>query len=137
VIANGSEPNLLPRLIDGESIGTMFLPATDKLESRKRWILSGLATKGKITVDKGAAAALSKGNKSLLPAGIKGVEGSFKRGDAVDITAESGERIACGISNYSAADVEKIKGARSDRIEKLLGHGYGDEVVHRDNIVVL
>jgi len=137
VIANGSEPNLLPRLIDGESIGTMFLPSTDKLESRKRWILSGLATKGKITVDKGAAAALSKGNKSLLPAGVKGVEGSFKRGDAVDITAESGERIACGISNYSAADIEKIKGARSDRIEKLLGHGYGDEVVHRDNIVVL
>lgn len=137
VIASGSEPDLLPRLVKGESIGTMFLPATDKIESRKRWILSGLATKGKLVVDGGAAAALSKGNKSLLPAGVKGVEGSFKRGDAVDIATESGERIACGISNYSAADVEKIKGARSDKIEGLLGHGYGDEVVHRDNIVVL
>ncbi|MFA5056120.1 MAG: glutamate 5-kinase [Dehalococcoidia bacterium] len=137
VIANGSEPDLLPRLIDGESIGTMFLPATDKIESRKRWILSGLSTKGKLVVDGGAAAALSRGNKSLLPAGVKGVEGSFKRGDAVDIATESGERIACGISNYSAADIEKIKGARSDKIEGLLGHGYGDEVVHRDNIVVL
>jgi glutamate 5-kinase len=137
VIANGSEPDLLPRLVKGESVGTMFLPASDKVESRKRWILSGLSTKGKITVDKGAAAALSKGNKSLLPAGVKGVEGGFKRGDAVDILSEAGERIACGISNYAAADVEKIKGARSDKIEGLLGHGYGDEVVHRDNIVVL
>jgi glutamate 5-kinase len=137
VIANGSERDLLLRLASGESIGTMFLPATDKIESRKRWILSGLATKGKLIVDGGAAAALSKGNKSLLPAGVRGVEGSFKRGDAVDITTESGERIACGISNYSAADIEKIKGARSDKIEGLLGHGYGDEVVHRDNIVVL
>ncbi|MEA1959580.1 MAG: glutamate 5-kinase [Chloroflexota bacterium] len=137
VIAGGSEPDLLPRLIKGESVGTMFLSASDRVESRKRWILSGLATKGRITVDKGAAAALSKGNKSLLPAGVRAVEGGFKRGDAVDITTESGERIACGISNYAAADVEKIKGARSDRIEGLLGYGYGDEVVHRDNIVVL
>jgi glutamate 5-kinase len=137
VVANGSEPDLLLRLVSGESIGTMFLPATDKLESRQRWILSGLSTKGKLTVDGGAAAALSKGNKSLLPAGIKGVEGSFKRGDAVDIVTEAGDRIACGISNYSAADIEKIKGARSDKIEGLLGHGYGDAVVHCDNIVVL
>ncbi len=137
VIANGSEPDLLLRLVNGESIGTMFLPASDKVESRKRWILSGLATKGKLIVDSGAASALSKGNKSLLPAGIKAVDGSFKRGDAVDITNEAGDRIACGITNYSAADVEKIKGARSDKIEGLLGHGYGDEVVHRDNIVVL
>jgi glutamate 5-kinase len=137
VIANGSERDLLLRLVNDESIGTMFLPSTDKIESRKRWILSGLATKGKLVVDGGAAAALSRGNKSLLPAGVRGVEGSFKRGDAVDITTESGERIACGISNYSAADIEKIKGARSDKIEGLLGHGYGDEVVHRDNIVVL
>jgi glutamate 5-kinase len=137
VVANGSEPDLLLRLVSGESIGTMFLPATDKLESRQRWILSGLSTKGKLIVDSGAAAALSKGNKSLLPAGIKGVEGSFKRGDAVDIVNEGGDRIACGISNYAAADIEKIKGARSDKIEGLLGHGYGDEVVHRDNIVVI
>ena len=137
VVANGSEPDLLLRLVNGESIGTMFLPATDKLESRQRWILSGLATKGKLVVDSGAAAALSKGNKSLLPAGIKGVEGSFKRGDAVDIVNEAGDRIACGITNYSAADIEKIKGARSDKIEGLLGHGYGDAVVHCDNIVVI
>jgi glutamate 5-kinase len=137
VVANGSEPDLLLRLVNGESIGTMFMPSTDKLESRKRWILSGLATKGKLIVDDGAAAALSKGNKSLLPAGVRGVEGSFKRGDAVDIVNEAGDRIACGISNYSAADIEKIKGARSDKIEGLLGHGYGDAVVHCDNIVVI
>jgi glutamate 5-kinase len=137
VVANGSEPDLLLRLASGESIGTMFMPATDKLESRQRWILSGLSTKGKLVIDGGAAAALSKGNKSLLPAGIKGVEGSFKRGDAVDIVNEAGDRIACGISNYAAADIEKIKGARSDKIEGLLGHGYGDAVVHCDNIVII
>jgi glutamate 5-kinase len=97
-------------------------------------------------VDKGAVVALKEQNRSLLPAGIKAVEGDFKRGDTVDIVSEEGERgkergefekIACGISNYSSRELAVIKGARSDRIESLLGYGYGDEVVHRNNLVVL
>jgi len=137
VIADGREQDLLMRLVKGESIGTLFPPATTKIESRKRWMLAGLATKGRLVVDKGAVVALKEQNRSLLPAGIKAVEGDFKRGDTVDIVGEAGERAACGISNYSSQELAVIKGARSDRIESLLGYGYGDEVVHRNNLVVL
>ena len=146
VIADGREQDLLLRLAKGESIGTLFPPATTKIESRKRWMLAGLATKGRLVVDKGAVVALKEQNRSLLPAGIKAVEGDFKRGDTVDIVSQEGERgkergefekIACGISNYSSQELAVIKGARSDRIESLLGYGYGDEVVHRNNLVVL
>ena len=136
VIADGREKDVLLRLVDGEAIGTLFPPTASRMESKKRWMLSGLATRGAIVVDRGAATALQKQNKSLLPAGVKGVEGRFRRGDAVNIVDEDGERVACGITNYSSREVKVIKGARSDRIEGLLGYGYGDEVVHRSNLVV-
>ncbi len=137
IIADGRERDVLLRLVAGESIGTLFPPATSKMESRKRWMLTGLATRGRLVVDEGAVVALREQNKSLLPAGIRGVEGDFERGDAVDIVNAQGERIACGISNYSSKEVAIIKGARSDKILSLLGYGYGDEVVHRNNLVVL
>jgi glutamate 5-kinase len=136
VIAGGQEKDVLLRLVKGEAIGTLFPPTVSKMESRKRWILSGLATKGKLLVDEGAATALKKQNKSLLPAGIKAVEGEFERGDAVNIYDEEGERLACGITNYSSHELSIIKGSRSDKIQSLLGYGYGDEVVHRNNLVV-
>jgi glutamate 5-kinase len=136
VIADGREQDIVLRLVGGESLGTLFPPATTKMESRKRWMLAGLATKGRLVVDEGAVAALKEQNKSLLPAGIREVEGDFERGDAVNIADEAGEKIACGISNYSSRELAVIKGARSDRIESLLGYGYGDEVVHRNNLVV-
>ena len=137
IIAEGIEHNVLLRLVDGEAIGTLFTPATSKMESKKRFLLAGLAAKGRLVIDDGAAVALTQQNKSLLPAGIKEVEGDFERGDVVNIADARGESIACGISNYSSAEVAKIKGARSDKIESLLGYGYGDEVVHRNNLVVL
>jgi glutamate 5-kinase len=140
IIADGKEQDLLSRLVKGESIGTLFPPTASKMESRKRWMLTGLATNGSLVVDDGAVVALKEQNKSLLPAGIKAVDGDFLRGDAVDIISEKGkkgEKIACGISNYSSRELAMIKGARSDRIESLLGYGYGDEVVHRNNLVVL
>jgi len=140
VIADGRERDILLRLVKGEPIGTLFPAAASKMESRKRWMLTGLAVKGRLVVDKGAVVALKEQNRSLLPAGIKAVEGDFKRGDAVDIVSESGkkgEKIACGIANYSSRELAMIQGARSDRIESLLGYGYGDEVVHRNNLVVL
>jgi glutamate 5-kinase len=107
------------------------------MESRKRWMLSGLATRGRIVVDAGAARALRRENKSLLPAGVREVEGSFERGDAVNIHGPDGERIACGITNYSDREVAAIRGLRSDRIAEVLGHEYGAEVVHRNNLVML
>ena len=137
IIADGRERDVLLRLVAGESIGTLFPPATSKMESRKRWMLTGLSTRGRLVVDEGAVVALREQNKSLLPAGIRGVEGDFERGDAVNIVDGEGNQIACGISNYSSKEIAKIKGARSDKIESLLGYGYGDEVVHRNNLVVL
>jgi len=137
IIADGRERDILLRLVAGESIGTLFLAATSKMESRKRWMLSGLATRGRLVVDEGAVVALREQNRSLLPAGIREVEGNFERGDAVNVVDTEGNQIACGISNYSSKEVAVIKGARSDRIQSLLGYGYGDEVVHRNNLVLV
>lgn len=137
VIADGHERDVLVRLAGGERLGTFFPASADRMESRKRWMLSGLATRGRIVVDAGAARALREENKSLLPAGVKDVEGPFERGDAVNIHGPDGERIACGITNYGDGDVAAIRGLRSDRIAAALGHDYGAEVVHRNNLVLL
>jgi len=137
VIADGREPDIILRLAKGEAIGSRFLPITNKLESRKRWMLSGLSTKGKLVVDSGAALALKKQKRSLLAAGIKSIDGQFQRGDIVNICDPEGSRIGCGITNYSSADIAVIKGAHSNKIDSLLGYDYGSEVVHRNNLVVL
>jgi len=136
VIADGQEPNILVRISQGEDIGTFFPAQVSKMESRKRWMLSGLASKGKVTVDKGAASALKEHNKSLLPAGVMKAEGKFQRGDIVDILDEKGKRIGCGISNYNSSDLAVIGGKHSDEIGSLLGYDYGDEVIHRNNMVI-
>ena len=137
VITEGSIPNVITRLAEGESVGTLFLPTTTKVESRQRWMISRLASRGRIVIDDGAAAALRKRKGSLLPAGIKDVEREFRRGDMVDVVDQQGNRVACGMSNYSAADIQTIKGAHSEDIMSLLGYEYGAEVVHRNNLVVL
>jgi len=137
VIADGREPDIILRLASGEAIGTRFLPITSKLESRKRWMLSGLSTKGQLVVDSGAALALRKQKRSLLAAGIKSIDGQFQRGDIVNIYDAEGSCIGCGITNYSSADIVVIKGAHSKKIASLLGYDYGSEVVHRNNLIVL
>jgi glutamate 5-kinase len=137
VIADGREPDVILRLARGEPIGTRFLPASSKRESRKRWMLSGLSTKGKLVIDSGAAKALKKQNRSLLAAGIKDLAGEFQRGAIVNIYDPEGSRLGCGITNYSSADLKVIKGAHSGKIVTLLGYDYGSEVVHRNNLVVL
>ncbi len=137
VIAAGREPDALVRLAHGEALGTLFPTTVDRMESRKRWMLAGLSVKGSIVVDDGAAKVLSHDRRSLLPAGVQDVRGRFSRGDAVDVVDAEGRRIACGIANYGAEEILRIKGVRSDRIEEVLGHHYGSEVVHRDNMVSL
>ena len=137
VIADGREPEAILRLAKGESVGTRFVPATSKLESRQRWMLSGLTTRGGLVVDGGAALALKKQSRSLLPAGIREIKGKFGRGDIVNIYDPQGVRLGCGISNYSAGDIETIKGAHSKDIVRRLGYDYGSAVVHRNNLVVL
>ncbi len=137
VIANGREPDVIVKLAAGEAIGTCFWPLTDKLESRKRWMVSGLSTRGGLVVDSGAARALRKQNRSLLATGIKKVEGEFQRGDVVTVYDHKGAILGCGITNYSSTDIGTIKGAHSKKIATLLGYDYGSEVVHRNNLVVL
>jgi len=137
VVAAGREPDVLLRLDSGERLGTLFTASASRLESRKRWMASGLASHGHIVVDSGAVSALKKGTGSLLPAGVTAVEGTFRRGDIVDIIGDGRTRIASGIVNYDSGDVEKIRGQRTGRLTELLEHVYGDEIVHRNNMVVL
>jgi len=137
VIANGHSRDVLVRVVAGEEVGTLFPPAIDRLESRKRWMLSGLSWRGRIVIDEGAVKALRGGKASLLPAGVMGTAGDFQRGDVVAIVDAQGQQVACGIANYSAQEVEAIKGLRSNRIAEVLGYTYGQEVVHRDNLVVM
>lgn len=137
IIAQGREPRILERLAAGDALGTLFVPSATKRESRERWLLSGLCCMGRLSVDNGAVEALHKQKKSLLPVGIREVKGDFQRGDVVDIVDASGDRIAFGITNYSAADINRIKGVHSEEIEALLGYEYGTEVIHRNNLVIL
>ncbi|UCE98246.1 MAG: glutamate 5-kinase [Dehalococcoidia bacterium] len=136
VIADGSLPDVIFKLAEGKAVGTFFPPSSLKLESRKRWMLSGLCVRGKLFVDSGAAMAMREKNSSLLAAGIERIEGRCRRGDIVNIYNAHGKRIGCGISNYSSTDIEIIKGAHSGKITELLGYDYGSEVVHRNNLVV-
>lgn len=137
IIANGRVPDILPKIASGENFGTLFKPVTNKLDSRDRWMLSGLCTKGKIIIDSGAAEALKKQQRSLLAAGIKKVDGKFQRGDIIDILNETGTHLGAGITNYSARDIDIIKGMQSPKIATMLGCDYGAEVIHRNNLVVL
>jgi glutamate 5-kinase len=137
IIANGRKPDVLIRAMSGESVGTIFPSCSNKLESKQRWMLSRLASKGNLVIDGGAVNALKNQKRSLLPAGIVGVEGKFKRGDVVDIHDSEDNQIGCGIANYSSKDITIIKGAHSEEIPNLLSYEYGDEVIHRNNMVLI
>jgi glutamate 5-kinase len=133
-IALGHRDNPLAALEAGAKC-TWFLPAPEGRSARKNWIAGHLAPLGVITIDAGAARALAKGS-SLLPAGIRGVAGSFERGDAVDVVSLDGTRIARGLAAYSSADAAVIAGHRSEDFEGLLGFRGRDEVIHRDDLVL-
>jgi glutamate 5-kinase len=137
VIAKGDVPDVMLRLVKGESVGTRFLPAASKLESRERWMLAGLSVAGKLVIDDGASRALKKENRSLLGAGVTFVEGNFQRGDLVDVFDSQGHRLGSGITNYSAEDIDRIKGLHSRKIAGLLRYDYGSEIIHRNNLVIL
>jgi len=136
LIVNGHAENVLVRASAGDVVGTRFPPARTGLESRKRWILAGLVGTASTRIDQGAVEALSRG-RSLLPAGIVDINGRFDRGDSVSIIDQTGKALGCGVVNYSSADLERIKGCKSSQIASVLGYHYGDEVIHRNNLVVL
>ncbi|MFC0409778.1 glutamate 5-kinase [Roseomonas elaeocarpi] len=134
-IALGTAEHPLQRLLDGARC-TWFLPAPEGRSARKRWIAGSLAPQGSVTVDAGAVRALRNGS-SLLPAGIRSVAGQFERGDAVAVRDEAGHVIAHGLSAYDAAATGRIAGRQSDEIEAILGLRGRDEVIHRDDLVLL
>jgi len=136
VIVNGRTPEVLSRLFSGEEIGTFFLPARDRLAAKKHWIAFTKKPRGKLLLDDGARRALVERGKSLLPSGISGVDGSFERGDAVRLCALDGTEFAKGVINYSQPELIRIMGKKSAEIESILGYKYGNEVVHRDNLVL-
>lgn len=137
VIANGKTSQVIRRILEGEEIGTLFLPRKEKVTSRKRWIAFTRRRCGKIFVDKGAKEALRLKGRSLLPSGIVKVEGDFREGDMVSVVNGDDEEFARGLSNYSSLEIEKVKGAKTKDIKSILGYKYYDEVIHRDNLVIL
>ncbi len=136
IIVGGRTPDALLRIARGETLGTRFPARVSWRESRKRWLLSGLASGGRLVVDAGAAQALRERGRSLLPAGVQAVAGTFARGEVVEVVAPDGSRVAVGISNYDAADVEKVRGRRSAEISGVLGYEYGEEIIHRNNLAL-
>ncbi len=138
IIANGRMDGVLKKIVKGEHIGTLFLPKQEKLASRKRWIGYTIKPKGKVYVDGGAMHALTEKGKSLLASGIVAVEGTFNKGDTISICGKRNDVIiARGLTNYASEEIEKIKGSSTSHIAKVLGYKLYDEVVHRDNMVIL
>ena len=137
VIASGGRDGVIQSILDGKPIGTLFPPRQNRLQFRKRWLAFGARIKGRLMVDKGCAQALLSNGSSLLAAGIKDVEGSFEQGNTVSIVNPDGWEIARGLVNYNTEEIRKIRGAHTPEIMKILGHKPYDEVVHRDNMVLL
>lgn len=137
VIASGRTKNVIRLLCEGQELGTRFKTRVSRVESRKRWMLTGLSEhRGGVSVDSGAVRALKEQGHSLLPAGIVAVDGVFNRGDIIAIRSPRGEVVAWGLANYASLDVETIKGRNSREVPALLGHDYGHEVVHRNNMTL-
>jgi glutamate 5-kinase len=137
VIINGKKPGMLRALFDGRDVGTLFLPRAEKQDSRKHWIAYAVSAAGKVVVDDGGREALVNKGKSLLPGGVVNVEGAFKAGACVTCVDRSGRAFAKGLVKYSSVDLDRIKGLKTSQIASVLGHKDYDEVIHRDDLVIL
>ena len=137
VIASGIEPGLLSRVVSGEEVGSLFVPAKKRLTERKRWIAIRTRSRGSIAVDDGAKRALVERGASLLPAGIVEVEGGFGIGERVDLLDGSGQAFAVGLVSYPALEIRRMKGRQSDEFLEVLGYKYVEEIVHREDLVLL
>jgi glutamate 5-kinase len=137
IIIGGRIERVLDRLKAGERLGTLLSPERGMLAARKQWLAGHLQTRGTLVLDEGAVQALRQANKSLLPVGVKTVQGSFRRGEMVICVGPDGHEVARGLANYSALEAQKIIGQPSDAIEALLGYSAEPELVHRDNLVLV
>ena len=137
IIASGREPGMLLKIIAGETVGTLFLAQGKAVSPYKRWIGFSAQPRGRLYLDAGASRAIAEQGRSLLAIGIVSAEGSFKKGDVVALCNGEGVELARGLTNYPSAELEKICGLRSDRIAEVLGHRPYEEVIHRDNMLVI
>lgn len=139
VIADGRRRGIINKVLRGEDVGTYISPKSggDRLSARKHWLAYSMKPLGVLIVDAGARRALQEGGKSLLPSGIRGVEGRFSQGDPIEIRTPDGKTFARGLSSYSSRELDRIKGQKTGEIEKILGYKYFDEVIHRDDLVLL
>ncbi|MBI5197301.1 MAG: glutamate 5-kinase [Nitrospirae bacterium] len=137
LILNGKVRGGILRAAGGEEIGTLFLPKEKVLSGKQYWIIHGIPEKGRLVLDDGARDAIVVKGKSLLPSGIRGLEGKFAAGDAVACADGSGKKWAKGLVNYSSEEIAKILGKKTEEIVDILGYKDYDEVIHRDNMVVL
>ncbi len=136
VIARGDKPNILIKMFAGQKHGTYFVPKTQRLTSRKCWIAFSLKPQGVLKIDDGAAAALLRNGKSLLPSGILEVTSDFGVGAPVEFVDRHNEVLGIGLVNYSSSEIKKIMGLKSSRIKQVLGHKSYDEIIHRDNLAI-
>lgn len=138
VIASGTEKNAITRVLQGEELGTLFVSRENRLQFRKRWLAFGAKIAGSIVVDDGCAKAIRKaGGCSILPAGVFAVQGEFLPGSTVSVIDKDAHELARGLVHYSSAELEQIKGCNSSEIANILGHKNFDEVIHRDDLVIL
>lgn len=138
VIASGTEKNAITRVLQGEELGTLFVSRENRLQFRKRWLAFGAKIAGSIVVDDGCAKAIRKaGGCSILPAGVFAVQGEFLPGSTVSVIDKDAHELARGLVHYSSAELEQIKGCNSGEIANILGHKNFDEVIHRDDLVIL
>ena len=137
VIASGLEPDILLQLFTGTMVGTYLTPAQSRLTARKQWLAGQMQARGSLVLDDGAVKVLQEAGRSLLPVGIKAVEGDFARGEIVSCRSQDGLEVARGLVNYSADEARRIMGQASDQIEALLGYVDEPELIHRDNMVLL
>lgn len=137
VVASGRRARPVTSLIDGAADGTVFWPSVSRLQSRKHWIAYALKPAGRLVVDAGARRALVDGGKSLLPSGVRRVEGRFGAGDPVSVVDEAGAEFARGLCAFDSDEVERIAGKRSSELAALLGYATVEEVIHRDDLVLL
>jgi len=136
VIANGKKPEVIPDILNGLPVGTLFAGEPNRMGSRKYWIAFTSKSEGRLVVDDGACWALTHRRKSLLPSGIREVEGQFKVGAKVRVVGPENQEIGVGLVNYPSEEIEKIKGCKTCDIQNRLGYKFYDEVIHRDNLVV-
>ena len=137
IIADGKRPNVLEKILAGEDIGTIVLPKENRINSWKHWIAYSKVPSGAVLVDEGAKNVILRNGKSLLPSGIREVVGRFEGGDSVSCIGEDRKEFARGLVNYTSEEINRIKGKKTAEIESVLGYKYYDEIIHRDDLVIV